>query len=51
MSQGGADEETVAAYTVAATLKPSKKDEGDEWWRYVASYSAYTHIIANSHHK
>jgi coatomer protein complex subunit epsilon len=33
ISQGGADGETVAAYAVAATLRPSKKGEGDEWWR------------------
>jgi len=32
ISQGGADDETVAAYAVATTLKPSKKGEGDEWW-------------------
>jgi len=32
ISQGGADDETVAAYAVAATLRPSKKGEGDEWW-------------------
>lgn len=35
ISQEGADDETIAAYAVAATLKPSKKGEGDEWWRYV----------------
>ena len=35
MSQGGADDETVAAYAVATTLRPLKKGEGDEWWRYV----------------
>ena len=35
ISQGGADDETVAAYAVAVTLRPSKKGEGDEWWRYV----------------
>ena len=35
ISQGGADDETVAAYTVAASLRSSKKGEGDEWWRYV----------------
>lgn len=32
ISQGGADDETVAAYAVATTLRPSKKGEGDEWW-------------------
>jgi len=32
VSQGGADDEAVAAYAVAATLRPSKKGEGDEWW-------------------
>jgi len=32
ISQGGTDDETVAAYVVAATLRPSKKGEGDEWW-------------------
>jgi len=33
IGQGGADDETVAAYAVATTLRPSKKGEGDEWWR------------------
>ena len=33
ISQGGADDETVAAYAVATTLRPTKKGEGDEWWR------------------
>lgn len=33
IAQGGTDAETVAAYAVAASLKPSKKGEGDEWWR------------------
>jgi len=32
ISQGGGDDETVAAYAVAATLRPSNKSEGDEWW-------------------
>jgi hypothetical protein len=35
IGQGGADDETVAAYAVAATLRPSDKGEGDERWRYV----------------
>jgi len=36
LGQGGADDETVAAYAVATTLRPSKKGEGDEWWRYAS---------------
>jgi len=52
ISQGGADDETVAAYAVVASLRPSKKGEGDEWWRYVLTchfslVSACT--IANLH--
>ena len=47
ISQGGADDETVAAYAVATTLRPSNKGEGDEWWTYVPSTSIQTCTVAD----
>ena len=47
MSQGGADDETVAAYAVAANLRPSNKGEGNEWWRCVSLVSVQTCVVVN----
>jgi hypothetical protein len=33
VTQGGGDAEAIAAYTVAAGLKSSRKGEAEEWWR------------------
>ena len=47
ISQGGTDDETITTYAVTTTLRPSNRDKGNEWWRYIPLKLVYICAMAD----